>query len=995
MTGATRDLTRWNRTGVTHFDYVDGNAATFLEELRAAMLARFLRGASGDAREADFWRTLFAGDPADWPAALALKPDLDWPALMADFPSAPETALLANRRLLSAYDARSGDYGLDIMRAFARAAHVLMGHTNAYANEGYLRTATQWESLRRLAAMVGYHPTPPASAFTEVALIAAEEPAAASLVDRGVAMKASPPQGGPALIFETLRPAWVHPALNAMRAQGWDRDTTLLTLGSGVNWRVGRDPPPAVGELVVAEAAGSARPATVAASTPGPDGAASLALSGDIAGLDWPGWNTRLWTAPATILRPNFQAESGRLVIETPNPARFQVDDIVRIGVPRSTDLFLAVEAVGPTALAFRSMNTVSGPVSLTPMTQFRGVSAGFIEAQETVQSLYFNRAGAVVEVPRNNTVILPNDLTTDRGKRTANGHTTGRVLGFRFPTDYAGERGFGLVGGETSVPGVALGPGPSIPGLPADAPATFAFPGKPPKELAVGAHFVARYESQLSALRVAGVRTEPDRYFVQFNRVPDRPTGVRPDELEFHGPFRRQLRSVEFDRSRDPAVGGGGVVIFAGVPAAAADLLTPGRPLIVEDQSDPPRAPARAAIVSTGWDATRTVLTVVLDADAPAFAGFRKGWTVFRGNTVTTGHGESLGPKVIGSGNGEALVQTFNIPLEDVSFIPSTASDTGYAPDIEVQVAGRIWEMRDLADPTAEGAEAYSPALADDGTLDLHFRRRLTTGVDNVVVTRHRTGSGLAGNAVGPYSFEKPIDKHAVVTAIVQPFAAAGGAEREPVADIRTNAPGRLAANDRAVSLEDFARLARRNAAVWQAHAALVLAPGREQVVTLTIVPATADQTAPPQLTPALETALEAYFEARTLPNVRVRFQPFVPVRVRVTIGSLAIDSAHYPSDRVKDAVREALLARFSLKRRSLGQGLFIGEVLAAIDGVTGVLNSTATLSLAQPALAPATLAGSQTLDQQAAGTFRALHPAPDQVAYLAAPTDIVLEQS
>ncbi|MCE3288343.1 MAG: hypothetical protein K0R83_355 [Caulobacter sp.] len=988
MTGTTRDLTRWNRTGVTHFDYVDGNAATFLEDLRTAMLARFLRGASGDAREADFWRTLFAGDPADWPAALALRPDLDWPALMADFPSEPETALLANRRLLAAYDAKASDYGLDIMRAFARAAHVLMGHANAYANEGYLRTATQWESVRRLAAMVSYHPTPPASAFTEIALIAAEDPPAASLVDRGVAMKASPPQGGPALIFETLRPAWVHPLLNAMRAQGWDQDTTLLTLGSGVNWLVGRDPPPAVGELVVAEAGGVGRAATVAHSVRGVEGVAGVGLDGDVSSHSWPAWNTRLWTSPANILRPSLQYEYGRLVVETANTTRFRSGDIVKLAA-NGREYFLIVEATTATEIAFRTMESINGAVSLTPMTPF--VATGydwFVDTQPSVVRVYFNRSNTVTVVEKSDEIVVIGG-TRRHGRRMSNNASNGVLMAYRYPTDRLNERAFGLTGAETAVPGRALGQSAAFPGQPPGAP-TFVFLGKPPKELAVGDHFVARCDALLTPLRVAAVRTEPDRYFILFNQLPARPTGVPPEWLEFHGPMKRSFRPVDFDRSREPAVGGGGVVIFDAIPPAAADLLTPGRPLIVEDESVDPRPPARAAIVSTSWNAARTVLTVVLDADAPAFAGFRKGWTVFRGNTVAAGHGESLGPKVIGSGNGEASAQTFNIPLDDISFVPSTGSDSGYAPDIEVQVAGRIWEMRDLADPTAEGAEAYSPALADDGTLDLHFRRRLTTGVDNVVVTRHRTGSGLAGNAVAPYSFEKPIDKHALVTAIVQPFAASGGAEREPVADIRTNAPGRLAANDRAVSLEDFARLARRNAAVWQARAALVLAPGREQVVTLTIVPAGGGV-----LTAALQTALSAYFGARALPNTRVQFQAFTPVPVRVTITSLRIDEAHYPSDRVKDAVREALLGRFSLKRRDLGQGLFIGEILAAIDGVTGVINSTATLTLAQPAFAPATLGASQTLDQQAAGAFRALHPAPDQVAYLAAPTDIVLEQS
>ena len=37
----SEDLTRWNRAGLSRFDYIDGNAAVFLERLRRALAARF------------------------------------------------------------------------------------------------------------------------------------------------------------------------------------------------------------------------------------------------------------------------------------------------------------------------------------------------------------------------------------------------------------------------------------------------------------------------------------------------------------------------------------------------------------------------------------------------------------------------------------------------------------------------------------------------------------------------------------------------------------------------------------------------------------------------------------------------------------------------------------------------------------------------------------------------------------------------------------------
>ena len=84
-----------------------------------------------------------------------------------------------------------------------------------------------------------------------------------------------------------------------------------------------------------------------------------------------------------------------------------------------------------------------------------------------------------------------------------------------------------------------------------------------------------------------------------------------------------------------------------------------------------------------------------------------------------------------------------------------------------------------------------------------------------------------IKGSGVPPFSFAKPMKKSRYVTDLIQPFATAGGADREPVSATRVNAPSRLAANDRAVSLADFERLCRRHASVRQARARAVIAPG------------------------------------------------------------------------------------------------------------------------------------------------------------------------
>ena len=65
--GPLADLTRWNRTGLSRFDYVDGDAAVWLEELRIAMLGLYLRGGDAETRLPQYWRDIYLRAPEDWP----------------------------------------------------------------------------------------------------------------------------------------------------------------------------------------------------------------------------------------------------------------------------------------------------------------------------------------------------------------------------------------------------------------------------------------------------------------------------------------------------------------------------------------------------------------------------------------------------------------------------------------------------------------------------------------------------------------------------------------------------------------------------------------------------------------------------------------------------------------------------------------------------------------------------------------------------------------
>ena len=333
--GRLADLTRWNRAGLPRFEYVDGDAAVWLEELRIATMGLVARGAAFEERLPETWRHRFSEDSDQWPDAAARAAFLDslaWKTLARAFPERPETAGRRNARLLNQYAADSGEYGWEIMRAAARAAHVLLGHLDAYANEGYIRTASQWDNLARLAAMVNHQPAPPTSATTTVGLIVDPGDDDASVeIARGLAMKYTPPEGGAPVVFETLKPLTVHADLNAARAVGWHSDPNAL--GDTDLWVDDEEAelaPGALGVLTSAGNQGAVDAVVMSAVNRGkPRDAVEISLLQR--NLAWTRGNVALHVDPKDVRRGLPRSTTGTLVLKLDTASNYPIRSVVKL----------------------------------------------------------------------------------------------------------------------------------------------------------------------------------------------------------------------------------------------------------------------------------------------------------------------------------------------------------------------------------------------------------------------------------------------------------------------------------------------------------------------------------------------------------------------------------------------------------------------------------------------------------------------------------------
>ena len=149
---------------------------------------------------------------------------------------------------------------------------------------------------------------------------------------------------------------------------------------------------------------------------------------------------------------------------------------------------------------------------------------------------------------------------------------------------------------------------------------------------------------------------------------------------------------------------------------------------------------------------------------------------------------------------------------------------------------------------------------------------------------------------------------------------------------DIRVNAPARLAANGRAVSVKDFERLCVRRSDIRQAHARAVANPARPEDVEIIVVPAGTGE-----LNDALKEEITTFIKARAVPGVKVAISPYEAIGLTMH-ANVFTDTSEFDKTDMQEACIAALVSAFSLEARRLGQTVYISEIAAVLERVEGV---------------------------------------------------------
>ncbi len=942
MTPLAMDLTRWNRAGLNRFRYIQGNAAEYLETLRSLLAARFpqwekvqtLGGAGAEA----------VGDSG-----------ID--------PENQESDRLA--RVLSQYHDARRDWAWEICRSFARACHVLTEHIDACANEACLGTATQWENVRKLVEMLGYHPAPPASAATRLVLTA--KAGQAGMVQKGFQVKHKPPQGGPAIIFETLEDMAVDAALNELRLKDWDRSPAAV--GGDSLWLEGRLEDLGLGDPVVLEEERR-------------DGAPGFCQARLITGIALEADRTRIdlsqpvggghtyqrgWTwvhlKPKEKLGVLGPAMSG---VREPGQASAQ------------SDLYMLRLADAPTALNAGDIVCISD----SDRAYYRRVEKIYgrrIYLNAAVGSLDLERAyvsrarhlpvvSLVARDPKRDdadifALKVWGDLSYLQHSRVADVRTIvhitdGKKMRQKEIPDFIvrdaaytqpGETGGGytilklldsahrLVNPQAIVVMPVAREWRLDSYLENDVRQPFAttLVTAAPRKIHVGDFAVAISGRQYAWGRIETVCVDAAQKSAGLTVARWYHQGggrYYLTETRLWGHFAAKVRLAGWQENVT-AVGDSRLPLGA-VPAA----LTQGRSLILEQWADERRVAAlEAKVKAVGAD------HLVIDQDLSG-KGFTRHNTVIRGNVVPAGHGERKPVKVLGSGRATLANQVFPLEVGEVSFIADATQSAGVRADIAVQVGDQTWEQASTLDDASPTQAHYVVRMTEDGFIRIGFGdgvngRRVPSGSNNVRVS-YRVGVGLGGN-VAAGSLVKAVKPHPLIAAVDQPLDATGGNDMEDKASLRQTAPATLLTLERAVSLKDFADLTAGHSSVWQARAfKRPVRHGYLEVVDIVVVPA--DGTALGDL----EKTLTDFVQAHAAPHVKVRILAFELAWLNVSVQA-NIDAQSFDLQKVKKEIAAALLNTFSLKKRKIGQALYLGEVYSIVESVTGVTQSICTIAV------------------------------------------------
>lgn len=301
--------------------------------------------------------------------------------------------------------------------------------------------------------------------------------------------------------------------------------------------------------------------------------------------------------------------------------------------------------------------------------------------------------------------------------------------------------------------------------------------------------------------------------------------------------------------------------------------------------------------------------------------------------NVAAATHGESKAD-VLGSGDASTPFQQFELKNAPLTYVPSS-DPSGSTTTLSVRVNDVLWRPVRALYGHGPRDRVYVAHTGADGKQTIEFGdgqtgSRLPTGTENVSAS-YRVGLGLTGEVeAGKLSLllSQPLG----VRNVTNPLAATGAADPETLDRAREHAPLTVLTFERIVSLQDFADFAAAFAGVGKAQATW-LWDGEARLVQLTVAADNGNPLSPSSLT--YQNLTEAIRTSGD-PRARVQIDPYE--QLTFALEANVFVNADYEPPKVLAAVTAELQERFSFEQRTFGQSVAQSDVMASINLVEGV---------------------------------------------------------
>ncbi|THB70774.1 MAG: hypothetical protein D6B28_08585 [Gammaproteobacteria bacterium] len=954
----THDLTRWNRAGLVRFQYVDGNAATYLEKIRQGLADKFPQ----------------------------------WEGVQHD--SSNETESETKARIESQYNTPTKDMLFEVSRSFARGCHVLTEHINAYANEKYIGTATQWDSMRRLVAMLDYYPAPPASATTDIALLVKD--GKSGTVEKGVQFKYAPEDGSSPKTYETIEKIEVDSQLNILRAIGYNKNPERLSgreivvKGEYKKLKIGE---PIIIESTLSHHAGKTQ-ALLISSVKVEEEKTTIGLGGDISKSFRKGY-TIIHFMPKEKLQALGPISESTQVDKTlhlkDEPTDLVSGEIVAVYDGRNHS-YRSVKDVNENRVTFHTpvghidhknsklIATVALPIvryAKRPVKKNKSYimvvyAAGdwsYLANKWVCDTRIHNSKNVLVHYNVSAAKYTPIGAETDED--TAEPGFTALTIVWNPEHDMVKATTGSLTSLKIRNPQVLNVPNRADSSWDVDPFLSKSNNGSlvntiktsEPKQIASGDIAAIVRGAQVAWGKIEKAQINPDEeaaYLTAQDRWYDHGGGpFFLSQTNVFTTFKEQASLIDATENHTSIAGK--KIALEELPAS----LQLGRKVIIEANG--------ATLLTTVKDISNNVITLAENITG----GFEVGNTSIYANVVTISHGAVKPEIVLGSGDATIANQSFEVNAKEVSFVPDSSMSTGVRADIDVLIDNQRWtQVSNLKDSDSVDIH-YAVKMTESGNIKIEFGdgtngRRIPTGKNNVRLN-FRKGVGEGGN-IPAQMIVKPAKMHPLLEKVYQPSATYGGHQMESADDMGKNAPGAVLSLERAVSLDDFSKLARTHSSVSQASSFMTtLSKSRRECIDVVVVPVGGT---------GLEFVrgqIKEFLQKRAVPGVLIKISEYQPVIVSIDI-TIRADLNRYSPEMITNEVKQKIAEEFSINKRELGQSLHRGEIYKVVENIEGVTNSDCVIEIEQVptnSQMPKIIKGSDDV-------IRMVQPSPRQLVHL-----------